>query len=346
MQRNTRNSSFGTWCRLAAAALLAGAVALPAAADVNEARRMLDEGRAARALDILNERLISAPQDAELRFLRGLALSRLGRQKEAIDVFSGLTRDYPHLPEPFNNLAVIYAQQGDYERARNALEAALATHPSYATAHENLGDIYAAMASASYSRALTLGDSSSGLQAKLRVMEQLGSAPSSLAVARAAEPAPSVSETPPEVAAVSPAPEEAPAAPEPVPQSEPVAAAPAPADDSAALRESVSEAVMRWADAWQRQDADTYLASYATDFAPAGGVSRPDWEDMRRQRLSAPSWIRVVVHEPEIQVVSDNQVRVVFQQEYESDIFESNTRKMLDMRRSDDRWLILRETSS
>ena len=32
--------------------------------------------------------------------------------------------DYPQLPEPYNNLAVIYAQQGDYEKARDALQAA------------------------------------------------------------------------------------------------------------------------------------------------------------------------------------------------------------------------------
>ncbi|MGB0213650.1 tetratricopeptide repeat protein [Algiphilus sp.] len=104
----------------AVAALLAVATSLPAGADVEEARRLLDEGRAGQALRVLDEQLEGSPQDAEARFLRGLALSRTGRREEAIAVFQKLTRDYPQLPEPYNNLAVIYAQQGDYEQARDA----------------------------------------------------------------------------------------------------------------------------------------------------------------------------------------------------------------------------------
>ena len=143
-------------------------------ASTEEARRLLNEGRAAQALNVLEKHLEGSPQDAEARFLRGLALSRTGRRDQAIEVFANLTRDYPQLPEPYNNLAVIYAQQGDYEKARDALEAALATHPSYATAHENLGDIYAALASASYNRALMLDENNPSARQKLKLMERLG----------------------------------------------------------------------------------------------------------------------------------------------------------------------------
>ncbi len=34
-------------------------------------------------------------------------------------MFRGLIEDYPELPEPYNNLAVIYAQQGEYDSARD-----------------------------------------------------------------------------------------------------------------------------------------------------------------------------------------------------------------------------------
>src|SRR3569623_631806 len=114
------------------------------------------QGQYAQALQKLDQHLAKNPQDAESRFSRGIALTKLNRTSDAMKVFNDLTRDYPQLPEPYNNLAVLYAQQGDYEMARDALEAALATHPSYATAHENLGDIYAALAGASYNRALKL----------------------------------------------------------------------------------------------------------------------------------------------------------------------------------------------
>lgn len=308
-------------------ALITGLTALPAGAGVDEARRMLDEGRAAEALRIVDERLRSAPQDAELRFLRGLALSRIGRHEEAIDTFAALTRDYPQLPEPYNNLAVIYAQKGDYERARDALEAALATHPSYATAHENLGDLYAAMASAAYNRAMLLDEQNPALERKLRVMEELSGARGTT-TARVAQDAP---------AAAPPSADDAPA---------PAREAPAPARADSATLERISEAVFRWASAWQAQDVDGYLAAYAPDFSPSGGMGRQEWAEQRRQRVRAPSYIRVAVRDPDISMVDSDRARVVFTQEYESDTYQGTTDKTLELRRVGDRWLIVRETTS
>jgi tetratricopeptide (TPR) repeat protein len=40
-------------------------------------------------------------------------------------VFTKLTDDYPELPEPYNNLAVLYAAAGQYDKARAALEMAI-----------------------------------------------------------------------------------------------------------------------------------------------------------------------------------------------------------------------------
>jgi tetratricopeptide (TPR) repeat protein len=75
---------------------------------------------------------------------------------EAIAVFTKLTEDYPELPEPYNNLAVLYAADGQYDKARAALEMAMRTNPTYATAHENLGDVYAKLASQAYDKALQI----------------------------------------------------------------------------------------------------------------------------------------------------------------------------------------------
>ena len=48
-----------------------------------------------------------------------------GQDAAAIATFSALIEDYPELPEPYNNLAVLYAQKGEYEGARIALESAV-----------------------------------------------------------------------------------------------------------------------------------------------------------------------------------------------------------------------------
>ena len=85
-----------------------------------------------------------------MRFLKGVILSQRSQRDEAVAVFVGLTQDYPELPEPYNNLAVIYAAQGQYDKARGALETAVRVSPNYATAYENLGDVYAALAARAY----------------------------------------------------------------------------------------------------------------------------------------------------------------------------------------------------
>jgi hypothetical protein len=96
----------------------------------------------------------------EARFLKGVILAELKRPQEAIRIFTKLTLDYPTLPEPYNNLAALYASQGQYEAAREALEHAMRTNPSYATAHENLTDIYAALSSQAYEGTLRASKSS------------------------------------------------------------------------------------------------------------------------------------------------------------------------------------------
>ncbi|HCL87215.1 MAG TPA: hypothetical protein DIC45_12155, partial [Comamonadaceae bacterium] len=97
--------------------------------------------------------LAATPRDPQLRFLRTVALTDLGRQDEAIAALVDLTETYPELPEPYNNLAVLYAAQGELDKAREALEQAVRARPDYGVAYENLGDIYARLARRAYTRA-------------------------------------------------------------------------------------------------------------------------------------------------------------------------------------------------
>src|SRR6185503_1961577 len=150
------------------------AIALPALADdVQDAAKLLKAGQHKQALERVNKALAAKPRDAQARFLKGLILTEQGNSKEAIDIFTKLTQDYPELPEPYNNLAVIYASQGQYEKARVALEQSIRTHPSYATAYENLGDVYAKLASQAYDKALQLDSSNAGAQNKLSLVREL-----------------------------------------------------------------------------------------------------------------------------------------------------------------------------
>lgn len=288
------------------------APAFAASPAVDEAQALMGKGQLEQALSRLDSHLRAAPQDAEARFTRGLVLVRLNRNDDAIKAFTELTRDYPQLPEPYNNLAVIHAQQGDYDKARDALEAALATHPSYPVAHENLGDIYAALAAAAYNRALSLDQANASVKAKLNLISQLDSLADSGATVAART---------------------APAAPVPPPAPEAVKVDPA----------SVSELVLGWAAAWSSKDVGKYLGYYAPEFAPEGGTSRQAWEAQRRARISKPREIKVSVSELQVEPVAENHVLATFQQDYASDLLTNRSTKVLELVQVGGQWRIRRE---
>ena len=344
---------------LLAAALLA--ICAPAFADeVEDAAKLLKAGQHQQALERVNKLLASKPRDARARFLKGLIFAEQGNTKDATDVFLALTKDFPDLPEPYNNLAVIYAAQGQYDKARGALEQSIRTHPSYATAYENLGDVYAKLASQAYDKALQFDSANPAAKNKLALVRELvgGSTPGKPVVVAAAPTAPAVTplSTPkeaakaPVVAAAEPAkaaaPKEAPKAPAVVAAVEPAKpAAEKPAPPKAAAGGSdVLDAVNAWAKAWSAQDVDRYLASYARDFKTPGGEARAEWEKGRRQRIAAPKNISVTVDAPKVSLTGDNQATVTFRQGYRSDVVKTaNTTKTLVMAKTDGRWLIQQE---
>lgn len=139
---------------------------------LEQARRLVAEGKPEDALEVLDVALRAVPRDARLRFARGVILADQGRTQEAVAVFQQLAADFPELPEPHNNLAVMYAAAGDLDKARGALENAVRALPGYALAHENLGDIYLRMAARSYERATELDPRSSSARERLTLARE------------------------------------------------------------------------------------------------------------------------------------------------------------------------------
>lgn len=158
---------FSTIARLLLAALLWGSATLSLADKVAEVNLLLKNGQTTEAMVKLDQFLALKPKDPQLRFLKGIVLSDSKRTTEAIAVFTLLNEDYPELPEPYNNLAVLYAGQGQYDKARAALEAAVRGNPNYGTAYENLGDVYTRLAAQAYGRALVLDPTNAALQPKI-----------------------------------------------------------------------------------------------------------------------------------------------------------------------------------
>ena len=153
---------------------VAALIPAPSMADeLDEIYRLADQKDYDQALARLDVYLKEKPRDAQARFLKGLILTERKERDKAIQVFLDLSADFPDLPEPYNNLAVLYAEKGYYEKARSALKQAVQTHPGYATAHENLGDIYAKMASQAYTRALRLNNDNPAVRNKLELVQKM-----------------------------------------------------------------------------------------------------------------------------------------------------------------------------
>jgi len=139
----------------------------------SDVHQLLRTGKFDNALAQVDAYLLSQPADPQMRFFKGIIQSHSGQQAQAIDTMIRLTEDYPELPEPHNNLAVLYVAQGHYEKARNALEMAVRTNPGYATAHENLGDVYAHLASQAYNKALQHDVNNATVPPKLILITQV-----------------------------------------------------------------------------------------------------------------------------------------------------------------------------
>jgi ketosteroid isomerase-like protein len=347
---------------LALSALVSAGLAQ--ADDYAEITQLIRTGKAAEALVKADQRLATSPRDPQLRFLRGVAQADSGKPNDAIATFTKLTEEYPELPEPYNNLAVLYAQQNQLDKARTALEMAIRTNPSYATAQENLGDIYAKLASQAYNKALQLdATSANSVKPKLAMIRDLFTAEAQSKAVRpaAATPAPAVIATPKPAApapaptpALAPAPSPAPAptqapAPAPAPAAPvapaaaPAPAAVAPASDTAAVQ-AVTAAVQSWAAAWAAQDMKAYLSAYDKSFDPPGSQTRATWEKEREARIVGKSKISVQLSNLAVSV-NGSKATARFRQAYSADALKVASRKTLDLVNSSGRWTIVREST-
>ncbi|MDZ4098511.1 MAG: tetratricopeptide repeat protein [Methylophilaceae bacterium] len=305
--------------------------------DLKEIAQLANQGQQAAALERIDTYIAANPKDIQAQFIKGVILAEQNRRDEAIKIFADITSKNPNLPEPHNNLAVLYAEQGEYDKARKALENAIKTHPSYATAHENLGDIYARMASEAYDKALQLDSGNTRAQNKLALIRDLFSS-AKKPVMSASRPTSKATGTvkPADVkSAGTPTPSAA-TKPAPTPATKP---APVGADATT----DITSAVEKWAKAWSDQDVDAYLASYSSSFKTPKGESRSAWENLRRDRISAPKSIKVELSDIKVTMESNTQARVTFRQNYRASHLSQRTGKTLVMINVNGQWLIEQE---
>lgn len=350
------------------AAVLTNQMAFAADTPLQTVNQLLDQGKVNEAAKMVQSHLKQNPSDVQMRFLQGVIAAEQQKYDQAIEVFTQLTQDYPTLPEPYNNLAVLHAAKGQERKAAQVLEQAIRTNPSYATAHENLGDLYARMASDAYAKALQLDSTRQAIQPKLALIKQIfpaqaqsvataSAAPIATAAAPAPKPEPVTQPAAPVPAAVVAAvqaaaeatPTAAPAVAAPVPAPEKVQASapaearkkPAQEDRSKQAAAAVRSAVAAWARAWEQQDMSAYYAAYSSKFEPQG-MNLAQWKAERKERIVGKDSITVDVQDLKVNVQGERAL-ANFRQYYAAGSFKASTRKTLTMLLEGEKWRIVRE---
>lgn len=172
------------WTAVLFAAACLGSAPLRAdeAQDIEKLYRAGDLEQAMRRADAA---IAVQARAAQIRFLKGLMLTDLKRDAEATQTFLALTEDFPELPDPYNNLAVLYAGGGQLQSALNALQIALRNDPAHRAARENLGDVYLALAAQAWAaaQATSKGDDAE-LRRKLRLAREIQALPAGQAAPR------------------------------------------------------------------------------------------------------------------------------------------------------------------
>ena len=322
-------------------ALLAAPV-LAATDETAEISRLVQAGQLAEAMKKVDSGLSQKPADARLRFSKGIILAQQNKPTEAIAVLLKLTEDFPDLPEPYNNLAVLYAANGQYESARIALDKAIASNPGYGMAHENLGDVYAELASQAYDKAARI-DGSAGAKAKVAAIRNnvQGAAPGIVARQTAPQTGKTVlastdTSTPRSAAAMQAARAQA---------DKPALAGAAADTDRNAEQSAVLAVVSAWAGAWSARDVKAYLDFYSADFVVPRGMSRDKWTAERTDRIIGKQRINVKVEAPKVRLDGDR-ATVQFRQEFSSDKLKSTDQKTLTLVKRDGSWRIREERVS
>lgn len=327
--------------------------------DYSDVSQLVRAGKLPEALSKADQFLSAQPKDPQMRFIKGVIQRDSGKINEAISTFTRLSEDYPELPEPYNNLAVLYAGQSQFDKARTALEMAIRTNPSYATAHENLGDIYAKLASQAYNKALQLDNTNQAAVApKLALIREIFSPNGATKTQRPAPttpiapiaPAPLSTPTTPTapntqaVASLSVPAKPATAVATPVVTAPPVAVPTvAAASDNSGQTKEVEAAVAAWAKLWSARDVKGYLAAYGKEFDPPGSMGRKAWEEERTQRIASKASISVKVDNLSVHL-NGNRATAKFRQDYKAGGLAVSSHKVLELSKVDDRWQILKES--
>ena len=311
------------------------------AIDVKDINKLIEDKKYTEALAAINNDSNSS-NSPQLLFLKGVLLAETSQEDKAIEVFEMLTKSNPLLPEPYNNLAVLYANKGDYQSAQSALEKAIKTHPSYATAHVNLGDLYTRMASEAYNKALAVDGSNKLAKTKLSLIKKLFNfQPIAKDVNIFIDDVKVSSNTPVENTSTN----KNNATTNEIKTNAVSKNNSTISNPDVFNQEHVEQFIEKWRNAWASKDFDTYISSYSQNFSNSKISTYADWAIYRKPRIIYKDKIEINISEIKIQKINDKKSKITFKQEYKSGNINSLSTKFLMLINEDNEIKIINEDS-
>ena len=286
---------------------------LIAESNIEKIKLLLKQGKYENAESIIKETIEYNLNNPEILFYRGIIQTNLGKTNQAIDTFRDLTERFPELPEPFNNLAVLYAEKGQFRLAKEILEQAIKTNPSYLTAHINLGDIFTKMASEAYNKALEIDKSNNIAITKLSMITQLFNYNPNTknTIIDSVKPKEQVKITK-------------------LPKKE--------------LRKIILNSIENWKTAWESKNMEDYFDSYSSTFIYPNNMTKSEWKKYRANRILPKKIINISISNIKFKFEKEK-IQTTFTQNYKSGRLNQTSNKILTFVGENERWLILEETS-
>ena len=281
--------------------------------DIKEIKLLLKNGKYKIAENIINGAIEENLNNPEILFYKGIIETNLGKTNQAIDTFRGLTERFPELPEPFNNLAVLYAEKGQFRLAKEILEQAIKTNPSYLTAHINLGDIFTKMASEAYNKALEIDKSNNIAITKLSMITQLFNYNPNTknTVINSIN-------TKKEVKITKLSKKE--------------------------LKKVILNSIENWKTAWESKDVESYFDSYSSNFIYPNNMTKSQWQKYRTNRILPKKIISISISNIKFKFKKEK-IIATFTQNYKSGRLNQTSNKSLTFVAESGQWFIVEETS-
>ena len=304
-----------------------------------------------KALSQIKRSLKDNNNPEKLLFLQARANEILGHSDDAIMQYESFILSYPDRPEAYINLANVYSQRGDLDKARELLEQGISTSSEHAKAYENLKKLNSYQAQLAYQRALSeeIVESPLSLSSietlaisneKIVEVEVIKEVPveviKEIEVVREVEV---IKEVPVEVATEVEVIDEDPSSGIAVISENTntiVAENQVQTDQGAILG-----LVQNWAAAWSSQDVEKFVNFYTSDYS-SSGKTRKQWLQDRELKISNKQFISVKLDQFEL-VEENGEVKVTFRQNYQSDVVSSISVKQLTFQLSQGQWKIVSE---